>query len=99
MPERFDMIATQRLPMAAVGEKFRATHTEAKALFAIGKATYLTRDMEAGEVRPQPQESEVNATPAAIEMAAKLQIDLATLRGTGKNGRILATDVEAAAGK
>ena len=37
-----------------------------------------------------------DATPAAAELAADEGIDLTTLEGTGKDGRILKSDVEAA---
>lgn len=40
--------------------------------------------------------AEPDATPAAAELAAQVGIDLTTLEGTGKEGRILKSDVEAA---
>lgn len=43
--------------------------------------------------------SEVDATEGAEELAAELGIDLATVEGTGKDGRITKGDVEAAAGE
>jgi large subunit ribosomal protein L21 len=38
----------------------------------------------------------IDATPTAVELAAEAGIDLATLTGTGKDGRILKSDVQAA---
>ena len=40
---------------------------------------------------------ETNATPAAIEKAAELGVDLSTIEGTGKEGKITVGDVEDAA--
>lgn len=40
---------------------------------------------------------EVKASPVAKRLAKKLGVDLATVRGTGRNGRISTEDVEAAA--
>jgi pyruvate/2-oxoglutarate dehydrogenase complex dihydrolipoamide acyltransferase (E2) component len=37
-------------------------------------------------------------TGAAAELAEQLDVDLSTVKGTGKNGRITKADVEAAAG-
>lgn len=39
------------------------------------------------------------ASPRARKLAKELKVDLATLRGSGPHGRIVAEDVEAAAGK
>lgn len=44
----------------------------------------------------EPPEFYVDATDAAIELAAKHKLDLATITGTGTNGRITKADVEAA---
>ena len=40
--------------------------------------------------------SEVNATDGAVEAANELGVDLATVTGTGADGRITKADVEAA---
>jgi len=44
----------------------------------------------------EPKAAEIDVTPAAAELAEAEGIDLATLEGTGKEGRILKSDVEAA---
>lgn len=43
--------------------------------------------------------NEVNATPAAIELAEEMGVDLSEVEGTGKDGSILKGDVEAFAGE
>lgn len=43
------------------------------------------------------ESAEVDATEGAEDLAAELGIDLATVEGTGKDGRITKGDVEAAA--
>lgn len=42
------------------------------------------------------KEDEVNATPDAIELAKENGVDLSTVEGSGKDGRILKSDVQAA---
>ena len=46
-----------------------------------------------------PVDPAIKAAPAVRQMARKLRIDLATVRGTGPGGRILVGDVESAAGR
>lgn len=40
----------------------------------------------------------LDATEGALETAAELGVDIATVQGSGKEGRITKADVEAAAG-
>lgn len=53
-------------------------------------------DEEAREVAAEASEPEVDVTGAAEELAAEHGIDLTALEGTGKDGRILKADVQAA---
>jgi pyruvate dehydrogenase E2 component (dihydrolipoamide acetyltransferase) len=46
---------------------------------------------------PQPQEARVKASPVARRIAAELGVDLASVKGTGPEGRVIETDVRAAA--
>lgn len=43
----------------------------------------------------EPQQDEPDATPAAARLAAAHEIDLAAVHGSGKNGRIQKSDVQA----
>ena len=43
-----------------------------------------------------PAETPPDATPDAVEKAAELGVDITTVAGSGKDGRILVADVEAA---
>jgi pyruvate dehydrogenase E2 component (dihydrolipoamide acetyltransferase) len=45
----------------------------------------------------KPEEARVKASPVARRAAAELGVDLATVKGTGPEGRIVETDVRAAA--
>jgi pyruvate dehydrogenase E2 component (dihydrolipoamide acetyltransferase) len=45
----------------------------------------------------QGDEEEVNATPAAIEAAEELGVDLTEIEGSGKKGKVTKADVEALA--
>ena len=47
--------------------------------------------------RPQPEEARVKASPVARRIAAELGVDLASVKGTGPEGRVTETDVRAAA--
>jgi pyruvate dehydrogenase E2 component (dihydrolipoamide acetyltransferase) len=49
--------------------------------------------------RPTPREGRIVASPRARRLAKDLKVDLATLQGSGPYGRIVAADVESAAGK
>jgi pyruvate dehydrogenase E2 component (dihydrolipoyllysine-residue acetyltransferase) len=46
---------------------------------------------------PQPAEARVKASPVARRIAAELGVDLASVKGTGPEGRVTETDVRAAA--
>lgn len=48
---------------------------------------YVSTDVEAG----------INATASAVELAEELGVDLTTVEGSGKDGKITKPDVEAAA--
>jgi pyruvate dehydrogenase E2 component (dihydrolipoamide acetyltransferase) len=58
------------------------------------EAPVATADNGAGS-----KNGRIIASPRARKLAKDLKIDLATLRGSGPHGRIVAEDVEAAAGK
>ncbi|RMF16488.1 MAG: pyruvate dehydrogenase complex dihydrolipoamide acetyltransferase [Alphaproteobacteria bacterium] len=53
----------------------------------------------AGGSTPAPQGGRIFASPLARRMAAQLGVALETLKGSGPHGRIIAADVEAAAGR
>jgi pyruvate dehydrogenase E2 component (dihydrolipoamide acetyltransferase) len=46
---------------------------------------------------PQPEEPRVKASPVARRIAAALGVDLSSVKGTGPDGRVIETDVRAAA--
>jgi pyruvate dehydrogenase E2 component (dihydrolipoamide acetyltransferase) len=55
------------------------------------------KPVEAGVPSPQPEEARVKASPVARRIAAELGVDLASVKGTGPEGRVTETDVRAAA--
>jgi len=52
--------------------------------------------LRATELPPRPALPEVDASNEARSLAAEAGIDLATIEGTGKEGRILKADVQSA---
>ena len=64
------------------------------------KATPPGKKPETGKSGPKldkGEEARVKASPAARRLAAKLGVDLASLKGTGPEGRVTETDVRGAA--
>src|SRR6266852_5049925 len=50
-----------------------------------------------GRLPPQSEEARVRASPVARRVAAELGVDLASVKGTGPDGRVTETNVRAAA--
>lgn len=57
---------------------------------------YLPKDADA-EAAPNADDDDVEATKAAQAKADELGVDLANVQGSGKDGRVTVSDVEAAA--
>lgn len=57
--------------------------------------TYRERHL-AGHYQPGPSPDEVTTTKAAQDKADELGVDITTVKGTGKDGRITVSDIEAA---
>jgi len=87
----------------------RQKFTEVKVVdidFGTGKSVKAEKPKKAAEAtkaekpkkteKPKAEAKAAKDTPAAAELAADEGIDLTTLEGTGKEGRILKSDVEAA---
>ena len=51
------------------------------------------------QTSPIPRNGRIVASPRARKLAKELRVDLSTLNGSGPHGRIVAEDVEAAAGR
>ena len=52
---------------------------------------------QAERLPPQPEELRIKASPVARRIAAELGVDLASVKGTGPDGRVTETDVPAGA--
>lgn len=88
--ERRGERASRRLIRREAGDTFLGTET---MLEHFGDRLERVR----GASGPEPDVPEsVNATDAAVELAAEHGIDMADVEGTGEDGRILKSDVEAA---
>jgi len=74
----------------------KAEAKPAKAEAKPAKAEAKPAKAEAKPAKAETKPAEPDTTPAAAELAAENGIDLTTLEGTGKGGRILKSDVEAA---
>lgn len=57
----------------------------------------VVEEIDIEVVEEEPEDEEPNATAGALEAAEELGVDLATVTGTGAEGRITKADVEAAA--
>src|SRR6266536_2410494 len=84
-------------------EEPRAEEKEKKKA-ASPKAEKKEEPVEAGvspaqpaRLPPQLEEARVKASPVARRIAAELGVDLASVKGTGPEGRVTETDVRAAA--
>lgn len=66
-----------------------------KALEAEEEAEEEAKD-EAPEEAPEPEAEEIDITPAAAELAAEHGVDVTEIEGTGKDGRVLKSDVQKA---
>jgi len=76
---------------AAKTQKAEEPKAEAKAEKPEPKA-----EAKAEKPEPKVETPEIDVTPAAAELAEAEGIDLSALEGTGKEGRILKSDVDAA---
>jgi pyruvate dehydrogenase E2 component (dihydrolipoamide acetyltransferase) len=83
-------------------EKPKKDEKESKADKEGKKAAAAKAEKEAEGEKPtpkieKPEEARVKASPVARRIAAELGVDLASVKGTGPEGRVTETDVRAAA--
>jgi pyruvate dehydrogenase E2 component (dihydrolipoyllysine-residue acetyltransferase) len=83
-------------------EKPKKDEKESKADKEGKKAAAAKAEKEAEGEKPtpkieKPEEARVKASPVARRVAAELGVDLASVKGTGPEGRVTETDVRAAA--
>lgn len=91
------------------GREFKANSVEAKALEAVGHAErifphqtqYLTRDLVSHETKENALQGSVDSVDETVLISEKVKvfavehgIDLAAVKGSGQNGRILKNDIE-----
>lgn len=78
------------------GRKSMMAENYAVILHKLGRGTYQTRDMQAVKPKPaQVDDDEPRVSEAVQEFAALHKVDLEQVIGTGKDGRIKKSDVEA----
>jgi len=81
----------EKEPKADKKQEKRATSKEKPEEAAVSPAP-----AQATRPPPQPEEAWVKASPVARRIAAELGVDLASVKGTGPEGRVTETDVRAA---
>jgi large subunit ribosomal protein L21 len=81
-------------PPKAEASKPKKKPVEAKAEKPV--EAEAEKPVEAKAEKPVEAKAEIEATDSARELAAEAGIDLATIEGTGKEGRILKSDVQKA---
>ena len=81
---------------ASAGSAANSTPTESKA---TATATATTTTTPAKTVTASNGNGRIVASPRARKLAKQLGVDLKTLQGSGPYGRIIAADIETAAGK
>lgn len=81
-------------PKKAEPKKAEAKKAEPKKPKPEPKAESSAEEPEAAAETPEPEAAEIDVTPAAEKLAEEEGIDLAALEGTGKDGRILKSDVQ-----
>ena len=74
-----------------------ALRLEARRARAGAESKSLGGAPENKMVLPDTENKEFDATPAAEELAEELGVDLGSVKGTGADGRITKSDVQAAA--
>ena len=77
------------------GEHVGALNKVFGKLYEVHLASRKVKEM--GERRRERKADEVNATPAAVELADELDVDLHLVDGTGADDRITVADVRKAA--
>lgn len=75
-----------------VGQQLEASPRDAYILVAGKKAELIEEGEQAPE--PAPSTGAPNATQGAVDLSEELGVDLRTVTGTGKGGRITAKDVQ-----
>lgn len=85
-----------KAPMDATYQEAWHLHDLDREVYEARKAAGFPVDYESVlVVEPVVEDEPIDATDAAIKLAAKYGIDLATVTGTGTDGRIIKSDVEA----
>jgi pyruvate/2-oxoglutarate dehydrogenase complex dihydrolipoamide acyltransferase (E2) component len=87
--------ATAEAAVAQAKAKVQAAQDEQKGAEAVLAATKKAPKATAAE--EDTTDDGVNATDAAVARAKELKIDISTVKGTGTDGRVLVSDVDAAA--
>jgi len=84
-------------PVPAQKKKEAAPPQQKDVGAAVSAARSEGKQQEARPKEEKPEEARVKASPVARRVAAELGVDLASVKGTGPDGRVTETDVRGAA--
>jgi pyruvate dehydrogenase E2 component (dihydrolipoyllysine-residue acetyltransferase) len=84
-------------PAEAKGEKKEERKAEPKKEKKGKPVEAAVSGAQAAHLPPQPEELRIKASPVARRIAAEIGVDLASVKGTGPDGRVTETDIRAAA--
>ncbi|MGB3557705.1 MAG: dihydrolipoamide acetyltransferase family protein [Geitlerinemataceae cyanobacterium] len=96
------LLAETEAEIETVKQQAAAQTTETQAPVAAAAPVAQSASTQNGQAQsstPSGGSGRQVASPRARKLAKELKVDLATLKGTGPHGRIVAEDVEAATGK
>jgi pyruvate dehydrogenase E2 component (dihydrolipoyllysine-residue acetyltransferase) len=91
--EKKEPVTTEKKPQAETEKPAPAEKKEKETAPPQEKK----KPVEASASRARTEEARVKASPVARRVAAELGVDLASVKGTGPEGRVTETDVRAAA--
>ncbi len=97
VPDDDDDEASDRSDDQESAAKEARDSSEASSPFDPNASAAVAPDDDADPDEEEPEDDEVDATEAAKAKAEELDVDISEVKGTGKDGRVIVPDVEAAA--
>jgi pyruvate dehydrogenase E2 component (dihydrolipoamide acetyltransferase) len=95
--EKQPQAETEKPPPPEAKQKETAPPQQKDVAAAVSTARTEAKQQEARPKEEKREEARVKASPVARRVAAELGVDLASVKGTGPDGRVTETDVRGAA--